>query len=185
MPRLTKLLARVRLDRHVIFARSRRRAAAMVVSYHPSVFSFTSLMDIVSFTGHHCPTVKEEPKSPVQPPQKCKAYSTTDASSIGRIEILGSDINTAQPSGKRHKSSSGTFQVRFDGIMVPPGPPAPPARKTRKSTRTAKVNEKKDMRELFEHLGQELSVAAKAHEAAVKAHETASMICEDIAQLVV
>ena len=149
----------------------------MVVSHHPSVLSVTSLIDIVSFTGRRRQTVKEEPKSPAQPPRKRKAYSTTDASSIGRIEILGSDVDTAQPSGKRHKSSSGTSQVRFDGIMVPPGPPAPPARKTRKSTRTAKVNEKKDMRELFEHLGQELSVAAKAH-------ETASMICEDIAQLV-
>lgn len=156
----------------------------MVVSHHPSVLSFTSLIDIVSFTGRRRQTVKEEPKSPAQPPRKRKAYSTTDASSIGRIEILGSDVDTAQPSGKRHKSSSGTSQVRFDGIMVPPGPPAPPARKTRKSTRTAKVNEKKDMRELFEHLGQELSVAAKAHEAAAKAHEAASMICEDIAQLV-
>ena len=156
----------------------------MVVSHHPSVLSVTSLIDIVSFTGRRRQTVKEEPKSPAQPPRKRKAYSTTDASSIGRIEILGSNIDTTQPSGKRHKSSSGTSQVRFDGIMVPPGPPAPPARKTRKSTRTAKVNEKKDMRELFEHLGQELSVAAKAHEAAAKAHETASMICEDIAQLV-
>ena len=149
----------------------------MVVSYHPSDLSFTSLMDIVSFTGRRRPTVKEEPKSPVQPPRKRKAYSTTDASSIGRIEILGSDIDTAQPSGKRLKSSSGTSQVRFDGIMVPPGPTAPPARPTRKSTRTAKVNEKKDMRELFERLGQELSAAAKAHEAASK-------ICEDIAELV-
>ena len=67
--------------------------------------------------------------------------------------------------------------MRFDGIMVPPGPPAPPARTTRKSTHTAKVNEKKDMPELFEHLGQELSTAVKAHKAAAK-------ICEDIAELV-
>ena len=148
----------------------------MVVSYHPSDLSFTSLMDIVSFTGRCRPTVKEEPKSPVQPPQKRKAYSTTDASSIGRIEILGSDVDTAQPSGERHKSSSGTSQVRFDGIMVPAGPPAPPARKTRKSTRTAKVNEKKDMRELFERLGQEFHTTAKANEAAAKT-------CEDIAEL--
>src|SRR6202050_1101960 len=129
VPGLTKLLARVRPDRHVIFAGSRRRAAAMVVSYHPSDLSFTSLMDIVSFTGRRHPTVKEEPKSPVQPPQKHKAYSTTDASSIGHIEILGSDIDTAQPSGKRLKSSSGTSQVRFDGIMV--GPTALPARPMR------------------------------------------------------
>ena len=156
----------------------------MVVSYHPSVFSFTSLMDIVSFTGRRRPTVKEEPKSPVQPPRKRKAYSTTDASSIRCIEISGPNINTAQPSGKHHKASSGTSQTRFDGIMVPPGPTPPPARATRKSTRTAKANSKKDMCELFEHLGQELSMAAKAHEAAVKAHEAASMICEDIAQLV-
>src|SRR6202050_2732893 len=98
VPGLTKLLARVRPDRHVIFAGSRRRAAAMVVSYHPSDLSFTSLMDIVSFTGRRRPTIKEEPKSPVQPPRKRKAYSTRDAS-IGRIEILGSDIDTAQPSG--------------------------------------------------------------------------------------
>src|ERR1700683_5074159 len=95
VPRLTKLLARVRPDRHVIFAGSRRRAAAMVVSYHPSDWSFTSLMDIVPFTGHCRPTVKEEPKSPVQPPQKRKAYSTTDASCIRHIEILGSDIDTS------------------------------------------------------------------------------------------
>ena len=141
----------------------------MVVSHHPSVLSVTSLIDIVSFTGRRRQTVKEEPKSPAQPPRKRKAYSTTDASSIGRIEILGSDIDTAQPSGKRHKSSSGTSQVRFDGIMVPPGPTAPPARPTRKSTRTAKVNEKKDMRELFERLGQEFGAVAKT--------------CEDIAEL--
>ena len=134
-------------------------------------------MDIVSFTGRRCPTVKEEPKSPVQPPRKCKAYLTTDASSIGRIEILGSDIDTAQPSGKHHKSSSGTSQVRFDGIVVPPGPTAPPGRATRKSTRTAKANGKKDLRELFEHLGKELGAAAKAHEAASK-------ICDDISELV-
>src|ERR1700683_3810900 len=140
VPGLTKLLARVRPDRHVIFAGSRRRAAAMVVSYHPSDLSFTSLMDIVSFTCRRRPTVKEEPKSPVQPPRKRKAYSTTDASSIGRIKILGSDINTAQPSGKHHKSSSGTSQVRFDGVVVPPGPPA---RATRKSTRATKANRKK------------------------------------------
>jgi hypothetical protein len=79
------------------------------------------------------------------------------------------EIDTAQPSGKRHKSSSGTSQVRFDGVMVPPAPPAPPARATRKSTRTAKANGKKDMRELFERLGQELGAAAKT--------------CEDISEL--
>jgi len=128
-------------------------------------------MDIVSFTGRRRPTVKEEPKSPVQPPQKHKAYSTTDASSIGRIKILDSYIDTTQPSGKRQKSSSGTSQVRFDGIVVPPG------RATRKSTRTAKANGKKDLRELFEHLGKELGAAAKAHEAASK-------ICDDISELV-
>ena len=104
-------------------------------------------------------------------------YSTTDASSIGRIEILGSDVDTAQPSGKRHKSSSGTSQVQFDGIVVPPGPTAPPSRATRKSTRTAKANRKKDLRELFEHLGKELGAAAKAHEASSK-------ICDDISELV-
>src|ERR1700691_3184553 len=152
VPGLTKLLARVRLDRHVISAGSRRRAAAMVVSHHPSVLSVTSLIDIVSFTGRRRQTIKEEPKSPAQPPRKRKAYSTTDASSIGRIEILGSDVDTAQPSGKRHESSSGTSQVRFDGVMVPPGPPA---RATRKSTRAAKANGKKDMCELFERLRQE------------------------------
>ena len=134
----------------------------MVVSHHPSVLSVTSLIDIVSFTGRRRQTVKEEPKSPAQPPRKRKAYSTTDASSIGRIEILGSDIDTAQPSGKRHKSAS-TSQVQFDGIMVPA------TRATRKSTRTAKANSKKDMHELFEHLGQELGAAAKT--------------CEDIAEL--
>src|SRR6202050_4403195 len=165
VPGLTKLLAQVRPDRHVIFAGSRRRAAAMVVSYHPSDLSFTSLMDIVSFTGHRRLTIKEEPKSLVQPPRKRKAYLTTDASSIRRIEILGSNIDTAQPSGKRYKSSSGTSQVRFNGIMVPPGPTTPPARPMRKLTHTTKVNEKKDMRELFERLGQELSAAVKAHKA--------------------
>jgi hypothetical protein len=56
-------------------------------------------MDIVSFTGRRCLTIKEEAKSLVQPPRKRKAYSTTDASSIGCIKILGSDIDTAQPSG--------------------------------------------------------------------------------------
>ena len=166
VPGLTKLLARVRPDRHVISAVSRRRAAAIVVSHHPSVLSFTSLIDIVSFTGRHRQTVKEEPKSPAQPPRKRKAYSTTDASSIGRIEILGSDIDTAQPSGKRHKSSSGTSQVRFNGVVVPPGPPA---RATRKLTCAAKANGKKDMRELFERLGQEFGAVAKT--------------CEDIAEL--
>jgi hypothetical protein len=99
-------------------------------------------MDIVSFTGHCCPTVKEEPKSPVQPSRKRKAYSTTDASSIGHIKILGSDINTTQPSGKHHKSSSGTSQVQFDGIMVPSGPTAPPTRATRKLTHATKANKK-------------------------------------------
>ena len=79
------------------------------------------------------------------------------------------EIDTAQPSGKWHKSSSGTSQVQFDSVMVPPAPPAPPARATRKSTRTAKANGKKDMRELFEHLGQELGAAAKT--------------CEDISEL--
>ena len=133
-------------------------------------------MDIVSFTGRRRPTVKEEPKSPVQPPQKRKAYSTTDASSIGRIKILDSYIDTTQPSGKRQKSSSGTSQVQFDGIVVPPGPTAPPGRATRKSTRTAKANRKKDLREFFEHLGKELGAAAKAHKAASK-------ICKDIAEL--
>ena len=155
----------------------------MVVSHHPSVLSVTSLIDIVSFTGRRRQTVKEEPKSPAQPPRKRKAYSTTDASSIGRIEILGSDVDTAQPSGKRHKSSSGTSQVRFDGIVVPPGPTAPPGRATRKSTCTAKANGKKDLRELFEHLRQELGAAVKANKAAAKAHEAASKICEDIAEL--
>ena len=130
----------------------------MVVSHHPSVLSFTSLIDIVSFTGRCRQTVKEEPKYPVQQPRKCKAYSTTDASSIGRIEILGSDIDTAQPSGKHHKSSSGTSQVRFDGVVVPPGPPA---RATRKSTRATKANRKKDMRELFERLRQEFGAVAR------------------------
>jgi hypothetical protein len=126
-------------------------------------------MDIVSFTGHCRPTVKEEPKSPVQPPRKRKAYSTTDASSIGHIKILGSHINTTQPSGKHHKSSSGTSQVQFYGIMVPPDPTAPPTRATRKSTHAAKANEKKDMRELFEHLKQEFGAVAR--------------ICKDIAKL--
>ena len=93
-------------------------------------------------------TIKEEPKSlGCAATRKHKAYSTTDASTIGRIEILGPEIDTAQPSGKRHKASSGTSQTRFDGIMVPPGPTPPPARATRKSTRTAKANLKKDMRE--------------------------------------
>ena len=141
----------------------------MVVSHHPSVLSVTSLIDIVSFTGRRRQTVKEEPKSPAQPPRKRKAYSTTDASSIGRIEILGSDVDTAQPSGKRHKSSSGTSQVRFDGIVVPPSPTGPPARATRKLTCTAKANGKKDMHELFEHLGQVVGAVAKT--------------CEDIAEL--
>src|ERR1700683_5197818 len=135
------------------------------------------LMDIVSFTGRCHPTVKEEPKSLVQPPQKQKAYSTTDASSIRCIKILGSDINTAQPSGKHHKSTSGTSsQVQFDGIMVPPGPTTPTTRAARKSMCTAKANSKKDMRELFERLGQEFHTTAKANEAAAKT-------CEDIAEL--
>jgi hypothetical protein len=48
-PGLTKLLVRVRPDKHAISAGSRRRAAAMVVSNYPSVFRITLLMDIVSF----------------------------------------------------------------------------------------------------------------------------------------
>lgn len=48
-PGLMKLLVRVRPDKHVLFAGSRRRAAAMVVSNYPSVFRITLLMDIVSF----------------------------------------------------------------------------------------------------------------------------------------
>ena len=94
---------------------------------------------------------------------------TTDATFIGQIEILDYNIDTAQPSGKCHKSSSGTSQVRFDGVMVPPGPPTPPARATRKLTHTAKANKKKDMRELFERLRQELGAAAKT--------------CKDISEL--
>ena len=74
--------------------------------------------------------------------------------------------------------------MRFDGIVVPPSPTGPPARATRKLTCTAKANGKKDMHELFEHLGQELGAAVKANEAAAKAHEAASKICEDIAELV-
>ena len=132
-----------------------------MVSNHPSDFSYTLLMSVFPFSGPCRPTIKKEPKSPVQPPRKRKAYLTTDANSIGRIEILEADINIVPPSGKCHKSSSGTSQVRFDGVMVPPVPPAPPARTTRKSARTAKANEKKDMRELLEHLGQELGAAAK------------------------
>lgn len=163
-PGLTKLLVRVQPDKHVIFAGSRRGAAATVVSNHPSDCSYTLLMSVFPFSGRRRPTIKKEPKSPVQPSRKRKAYSTTGANSIGRIEILESDIDIAPPSGKRHKSSSGTSQVRFDGVMVPPVPPAPPARATRKSARTAKANEKKDMRELFERLGQELGAAAKTCE---------------------
>jgi hypothetical protein len=127
------------------------------------VFGLSILM---SFTGRRRPVVKEEPKSPAQPTKKRKAYSATDTSTIGRLEIIGSDNDTPQPTGKRHKAFSGaSSQVRFDGIVVPP---APVIRPTRKSTRTAKANSKKDLRELFERLGQEFGAVAKT--------------CEDIAE---
>ena len=121
-------------------------------------------MSVFPFSSRCHPTIKKEPKSPVQPSRKRKAYSTTGANSIGRIKILESDIDIAPPSRKRNKSSSGTSQVQFDGVMVPPVPPAPAARATRKSARTAKANEKKDMCELFERLRQELGAAAKTCE---------------------
>src|ERR1700729_4283770 len=122
VPGLTKQSARVQLDRHVMFAGSRRRAAAMVVSDLFLFFRFITLMSIISFTDRHRPIMKDEPESLALPAKKRKAYLITDTPAIGHIDIMGSNINPAQPSGKRHKLSSGaSSQVRFDGVVLPPG----------------------------------------------------------------
>src|ERR1700728_1665156 len=97
--------ARVQLDKPVISAGSKRGAAAMVVRVILLFFPCMTLINIVSFTGHHHPTIKEEPKSLTQPvTRKHNAYSTTNASSIRHIEsTMGFDFNPPQPTGKHHK----------------------------------------------------------------------------------
>lgn len=105
-------------------------------------------------------TIKEEPKSPGRAAtRKRKAYSTTDANSIGIIEPIedadaDADADAAQPAGKRAKTTAASSsRVRFDGVAIP--------RPTRKSTRTTKTISKK---ELFARLSQEYATIAKTYE---------------------
>jgi len=105
-------------------------------------------------------TIKEEPKSPGRAAtRKRKAYSITDANSIGIIEPIedadaDTDADAPQPAGKRAKTSAASSsRVRFDGVAIP--------RPTRKSTRVTKTISKK---ELFARLSQEYATISKTYE---------------------
>ena len=99
--------------------------------------------------------IKEEPKSPAQPRRrKRKAYSTVDSSAIGTIEGP-INVDFTPPVGKRAKTTASTGTMfHFDGVEV-----TRPA--TRRSTQTAKSDAKKDLGELFKHLGQEFKAISK------------------------
>jgi hypothetical protein len=124
------------------------------------LFPLQNLMTIYLKTiGQHRPcqmTIKEEPKSPGRAAtRKCKAYSITDANSIGIIEpIEDTDADAPQPTGKRAKTSAASSsRVRFDRVTIP--------RPTRKSTRATKTISKK---ELFARLSQEYATISKTYE---------------------
>jgi hypothetical protein len=112
-------------------------------------------------------TIKEEPRSPARSAnRKRKAYSTTDASSIGIIEPI--DDADTQPLGKKAKTAfASSSQVRFDGVAIP--------KATRKSTRATKANSKKDTNELFARLAKEFAAVTKDFAAVTKT-------CEEISE---
>ena len=88
------------------------------------------------------PAVMDEPKSP-----------TNLAGTKHKI-----CLNSPQGSSKRQ--ITGSSQVHFDSINLPPNV----ARPTRRSTRTARVNTRKNVGELFQRLGREFQAVAKTYE---------------------
>jgi hypothetical protein len=74
--------------------------------YNIFYFSSMKLICIGPLTGHRCPTVKEEPRSPAQA-KKRKANSVSDTSSIGHANVTGFNIKAAEPNRKCQKMASG------------------------------------------------------------------------------
>jgi len=105
--------------------------------------------------GQHRPhemTIKEGLKSPGHAAtRKHKAYLTTDANPIGIIKLID-DTNTAQPVGKRAKTTASSSCVQFDRVAI--------TRPTRRSAHAINMNSKK---ELFAHLSQEYAIIVKAY----------------------
>jgi hypothetical protein len=120
------------------------------------------LMDISLHTvcHRHPAVVKKELKSPdTKNPSKRKAYSTTGAHPIGRIDVFEGNFYTAPGSSKWQKTGTGaSAQVRFDGVVIPNNQHM---KATRKSTRTTRATSKKNVNGLFEHLGQEFQAIVK------------------------
>ena len=145
----------------------------MVVSSYYFICSHTKLMDTLYFAVQRRvrpQAVKKEPKSPDNSTSsKWKVYSTNSANPIGSIHPIDIDFDASQQgSSKRQKTaSSGSSNVRFDGVIVPANV-RPASRPTRQSTRSTKTTPKKEVHGLFTWLSQEFWAAAKT--------------CEDIAE---
>ena len=145
----------------------------MVVSSYYFICSHTKLMDTLYFAVQCCvrpQAVKKEPKSPDNSTSsKWKVYSTNSANPIGSIHPIDIDFDASQQGSSKHQktASSGSSNVRFDGVIVPANV-RPASRPTRQSTRSTKTTPKKEINGLLTRLGQEFRAAAKT--------------CEDIAE---